>query len=161
MRTQFIRIYSENSNPDHHTFYVGHMAMSDGVSQRISSFDINERTSFKDLRQMILWEEHNGSYRRTVPLYSELLEAMKSSTNRYGYSKEDQRDFRFGIIRNDRGVISDEAAATAEADSGEEMKKEGGMFPILIQKEVEDEPIDQIIEPGLDLVLVPLVLIPK
>ena len=159
MRTQFVRIYSEPKDAHPHSFYVGYM--SGGISHRIASFDIDERTSFKDLRQVICWEERNGILRRTVH-YSELLEAMKSSSNRYGYSKEDQRSFRFGVLSKiDKKINEADEAIADDADSCKEIKEEDEDFPMLIQKDVEDEPIDHIIEPGLDLILVPLVSIPK
>jgi hypothetical protein len=151
MRTQWIRIYSQHTDADLHSFHVAYMG--GGVSQRVACFDIDERTSFTDLRHMVCWQEYNGSYRRTVPLYSELLEAMKCSTNQYSYSEEDQREFRFGVAtEREDGTIS----------VGKEKQNScNNDLPRIIQSEVEDEPIDQIINLGLDLILVPLILIPK
>ena len=141
-----IRIYAPPSDPSKHSFYVGHMI--GGITERVTSFEIDKTTTFSDLRQMICWREQNGFFRRTI-LYLELLEAMKRSENKYAYSKADERDFRFGI------KISEEKGH----DGSDELKKD--TLPRIIQKDIEDEPIDQIISIGLDLILVPLVLIPK
>lgn len=139
MRIQWIRIYAPQGDPTKHSFHVGHLI--GGTSERMASFDIEKTTTFSDLRQMLCWREQNGFFRRTI-IYTELLEAMKRSTNEYDYPEEDLRDFRFGILMSNENGYQHE-------------------LPKIIQKDIEDEPIDQIIALGLDIILVPLVLIPK
>jgi hypothetical protein len=158
MRTQWIRVYSQEDKTSIHSFHVAYM--SGGISERVVSFDIDETTSFTDLRQMVCWQEYNGSYRRPIPLYSELLEAMKKSTNEYGYTKEDEREFRFGVVTC-TSMSASTSTSTVTADNNNNDSSNNEIFPQIIQEEVEDEPIDQIIAPGLDLILVPLILIPK
>lgn len=168
MRTQWIRIYSqEQDNTKHHSFYVGCM-MSGGISDRVISFDIDERTTFTDLRNMVCWREQNGSYRRPIPLYAELLEAIKSCENIYDYSKDEQREFLFGVDTRNRQI--DKNSSNDDDDDikydDDDIKEKsantiGNSLPQIIQCDIEDEPIDQIIPPGVDLILVPLILTPK
>ena len=169
MRTQWIRIYyQQQENPKRHSFYVGCM-MSGGISDRIVSFDIDERTTFADLRHMVCWREQNGSYRRTIPLYAELLEAMKSCANTYGYSKDEHREFVFGVdthTKNENKNNDNNGRCVGDVKDDDDDTKERRANTIrndlqIIQCDVEDEPIDQIIPPGVDLILVPLILIPK
>lgn len=103
---------------------------------------------------MLCWREQNGFFRRTI-VYSELLEAMKLCTNEYNYSKEEVRDFRFGIRMCEIDDGGNSGCELINDDDNDDP------LPKIIQKEIEDEPIDQIIPLGLDLILVPLVLIPK
>ncbi len=121
--------------------------MDGGISDRMASFGIDQTTTFSNLRQMLCWREQNGFFRRTI-IYSELLEVMKRSTNKYDYSKSELREFRFGI-------------ATINDENESNVSSQEDSLPKIIQKDIEDEPIDQIIALGLDLILVPLVLIPK
>ena len=141
--------------------------MSGGISDRVVSFDIDERTTFTDLRQMVCWREQNGSNRRPIPLYAELLEATKSSENIYGYSKDEQREFLFGVdtrnretdIKNSNG--NDGIKYDDDKIKGKGSNTIGNGLPQIIHCDVEDESIDQIISSGMDLILVPIILIPK
>lgn len=151
MRTQWIRVYSQQQDEHSHSFYVGDMI--GGISERIVSFDIDETTTFKDLRQIICWREQNGFYWRPL-VFTELIEAMKTATDKFGYSRDELLEFRFGY--DDWDIDSNKESR----DLGSEGKEVNGL-PRIIQFDIEDEPIDQIIPPGVDLILVPLVLIPK
>ncbi len=154
MRTQWIRIYSQQQDEHCHSFYLGHTI--GGISERIVSFDIDETTTFKDLRQTICWREQNGFYRRPL-VFAELLEAMKTATDKYGYSKDDILEFRFGYDNCDIDSNKKGRDLGGHISEGKEING----LPRIIQFDIEDEPIDQIIPPGVDLILVPLVLIPK
>ena len=62
--------------------------------------------------------------------YSELLEAIKSSTNKYGYAKDEERNFRFGIGRENHDTTSGEIveAGGGVVDTCEEMEKDCDAF---------------------------------
>lgn len=150
----WIRIYSEPKSEVLHSFYVGYLD-GVGISDRIASFEIDESTTFADLREMVSWRQKDGCYFRTR-LYCELLDTMRSSSNKYGYSKANRHEFCFGYL-------ADKHTFQNHNDSNRKEKNQTfqSSLPRLIQADIENEPIDQIIAPGVDLILVPKILIPK
>lgn len=163
MRTQWIRIYyaQDENKVNQHSFYVGYFMHGGGVTDRIVSFDIDDRTTFSQLRKMVCWRECNGSYRRPVPLYAELLEAMKGqccTKNVHKYSKHELLDFRFGVLDQfQNGNVDAKDDHDNDDDKGKQRdrnhkKQDEGVecnaLPQIIRLEVEDEPIDQIIPCG-------------
>lgn len=149
MRTLWVRIYIlPADNRVTNSFYVGHEM--GGLSKRIVSYQIREdddtpATTFQSLRNLIEWKEDRGMFRRTQ-VYCELLDVMLRSSNTYGYSKVDQRKYRFGTIPNIGGATGC-LCDTAMAETS---------FPAILSKDIEDEPIEQIIGTELDLIIVPL-----
>mmetsp|Transcript_34002 Transcript_34002/g.49887 ORF Transcript_34002/g.49887 Transcript_34002/m.49887 type:complete len:169 (+) Transcript_34002:1184-1690(+) len=140
----WIRVYTLPADPTQsHSFYVGNAGMG-GLSEWLASYVISENTTFIELREMIEFTEDNGMFRRSM-FFTELSNIMEQCSNPHGYKCKDLKEYAFATMK---GVGGDEKSERLELDRA----------PAIISRDVEEEPICEVIANllQLDLILVPI-----
>mmetsp|Transcript_26816 Transcript_26816/g.38477 ORF Transcript_26816/g.38477 Transcript_26816/m.38477 type:complete len:157 (-) Transcript_26816:2236-2706(-) len=112
----------------------------DGLTERVASCTIEESTTWKDLRQMLEFEEYKRMYRKTI-FNLELRHVMINACNPHGYSNHDLTRYAFATV-------------PSSGLDGDKMEMCVDDLPTLISSETETTLIGETLL-NFDLVLVP------
>lgn len=164
----WIRTYTYRKDPVKdgvHSFYVGRYEMG-GLSSKLATFQIYSDTTLKDIRQMIEYHMDKGMVRRSV-LYSQLLHLMSMAGNPHSRPESDKLKYVFGTIRRDQ-TATESLKSSISGFSKQELNAEEECcyrndvrnVPLIIQEEIEEEPLSEIFGDSLiELIVVPLKLV--
>jgi len=138
-----------------------------GLSSKLATFQIYNDTTLKDIRRMIEYHMDKGMARRSV-LYSQLLYLMSTVGNPHSRPETDKLKYVFGTIRRNKETPK----SSTESPKSEGNKHEFDMeeecryrhdvntIPLIIQEDVEEEPLSEIFGDSLiDLIVIPLLLV--